>query len=69
MEQSKLYNVLGIPRWGVPFGENRVHYQATAWNGKVYMEYSGYENSPVLWDTAKQGNPTIAQFEDAVKGL
>lgn len=66
---SRLYNVMGILRWGNPFGEGRTHYQSCIVNNKAYMEYSGAEVHPILWDTETQGTITRAQFEAIEQSL
>lgn len=66
-DKEKLYNVLGIPRWGTPNPDGGVDFSSCHYNGTDYMAYTGHGDYEVLWDTATQGNPTMAEFEELEK--
>lgn len=58
--KSKLYNVLGIARWGVE-EEDGIHFESCFRNGTRYMAYVGHGGDRVLWD--KDTSPTLKEFE------
>lgn len=60
---SKLYDVMGIARWGVECDEG-VDFEECHRNGTTYMAYTGYGSYDVLWDTEKEGRyPSVDEFE------
>ncbi len=66
MSHSKLYNILGIPRWAKEV-DGKLEVEETAHYNTRYMAYDTHTNHPILWD--KLESPTVKDWDRITANL